>query len=42
MFIAALFKIVKIQKPPKCPSIDYGLKKNMANGVPLWLSGLRT
>ena len=26
MFIAALFKTVKIGKPPKCPSIDEWIK----------------
>lgn len=29
MFITALFRRAKIQNPPKCPSVDEWIKKNM-------------
>ena len=35
MFIAALFTIAKIQKKPRCPSVDEWMKK-------LWYIGVHT
>ena len=31
MFIAALFTIAKTRKPPKCPSTDEWIKKQIFN-----------
>ena len=39
MFIAVLFVVAKIQKQPKCPSINEWIKK-MWYGAPGWLSPL--